>query len=337
MIFDPSDSPLTITLLVFPDSPLMTLAATLDPMRAANRVAGRELYRWEIVSLDGAAPVTTSGLPIPVDGRFEPGRRRDLLIVLAAFNVFTHATRAALAAVRMGARNATMTGGFEAGAWVLGLAGLLDGRAATTHWEDLEDFAARFPLADVRPDRWVIDGPMLTAGGAMPALDLMLALIRARQGFSTALDVASLYVYDETQAASAAQPLVSLGRLRDREPRVAAAIRVMEAHLDAPLPISAIARRGGVSTRTIETLFQGTVGASPGAYYLALRLKAARRLVLDTRLSMAEIAERAGFSSIAALSRAFRREYGLPPSAARKAAQSPGRNPGRGTGQSPSP
>lgn len=61
-----------------------------------------------------------------------------------------------------------MTGGFEAGAWVLGLAGMLDGRAATTHWEDLEDFAARFPLADVRPDRWVIDGPVFTAGGAMP-------------------------------------------------------------------------------------------------------------------------------------------------------------------------
>ncbi|TPE51712.1 GlxA family transcriptional regulator [Amaricoccus solimangrovi] len=323
MLFAPSDEPLAITLLVFPDSSLMTLASTLDPMRAANRVAGRDLYRWETVSLDGEPPVTTCGLPIPVAGRFEPARRRDLLVVLAAFNVFAHATRGVLAATRMGARHAAMTAGIEAGAWVLGLAGLLDGRAATTHWEDLEDFAARFPLADARPDRFVIDGPVITAGGASPALDLMLALIRARQGFSTALDVASLYVYDETQAASAAQPLVSLGRLRDREPRVAAAIRAMENHLDQPLPITAIARHAGVSSRRLETLFRTAVGASPGAYYLALRLKAARRLVLDTRLPMAEIAERAGFSSIAALSRAFRREYGLPPSAARRASQSP--------------
>jgi transcriptional regulator GlxA family with amidase domain len=323
MIFEPSEDPLAITLLVCPETSLMTLAATLDPMRAANRVAGRQLYRWELVSLDGAASVTTCGLPIPVDGGFEPARRRDVLIVLAAYNVFAHATRPVLRAVRTGARHAAMTGGIEAGAWVLGLAGLLDGRAATTHWEDLEEFAARFPLADVRPDRWVIDGPVFTAGGAMPALDLMLALVRARQGFSTALDVASVYVYDETQAANAAQPLVSLGRLRDREPRVAAAIRTMEAHLDQPLPVSAIALRGGVSSRTLETLFRGTVGTSPGAYYLALRLKAARRLVLDTRLSMADVAERTGFSSIAALSRAFRRQYGSPPSAARKAAQSP--------------
>jgi transcriptional regulator GlxA family with amidase domain len=157
----------------------------------------------------------------------------------------------------------------------------------------------------------------------MPALDLMLALIRARQGFSTALDVASLYIYDETSPASDAQPLVSLGRLREREPRVAAAIRLMEGHVDQPLPVSAIARRVGISARTLETLFRGSVGTSPGAFYLALRIKAARRLVLDTRLSMADTAERTGFSSIASLSRAFRRQYGMPPTAARRSGQRP--------------
>ena len=323
MIFEASEDPLDITLLVYPDASLMSLAATLDPMRAANRIAGRRIYRWEIVSTDGTAPATSCGLPVLVDGRFEPARRRDLLIVLAAFNVIEHATPKTFRAVRTGARHAAMTGGIEAGAWVLGLAGLLDGRAATTHWEDLEEFAARFPLADVRPDRWVIDGPVFTAGGAMPALDLMLALIRARQGFSTALDVASLYVYDEIHPAGDAQPLVSLGRLGEREPRVAAAIRLMEAHLDGPLPVSAIARRVGISARTLETLFRGAVGTSPGAYYLSLRLKAARRLVLDTRRSMADTAERTGFSSIASLSRAFRRQYGMPPSAARRSAQRP--------------
>jgi len=251
MIFEASDDPLDITLLVYPDAPLMSLAATLDPLRAANRVSGCQLYRWEIVSIDGTAPVTSCGLPVPVDGRFEPARRRDVLIVLAAFNVVAHSTSRVLHAVRTGARNATMVGGVEAGAWVLGLAGLLDGRAVTTHWEDHEEFAARFPLADVRPDRWVVDGPVFTAGGAMPALDLMLALIRARQGRSIALDVASLYVYDETRAANDSQPLVSLGRLREREPRVAAAIGLMEQHLDQALPVSAIARRIGISARTL--------------------------------------------------------------------------------------
>src|SRR6188472_2629251 len=70
MLFAPSQDPLAITLLVLPETSLMTLAATVDPMRAANRVAGREVYRWEIVSLDGTAPATSCGLPVPVDGAF---------------------------------------------------------------------------------------------------------------------------------------------------------------------------------------------------------------------------------------------------------------------------
>ena len=91
MLFAPSQDPLALTLLVLPETSLMTLAATVDPMRAANRVAGREVYRWEIVSLDGKAPATSCGLSIPVDGAFIPARRRDMLVVLAAFNVLSHA------------------------------------------------------------------------------------------------------------------------------------------------------------------------------------------------------------------------------------------------------
>jgi AraC family transcriptional regulator, glycine betaine-responsive activator len=321
MLFESSDETLDITILLLPDASLMSLAATLDPMRAANRTAARELYRWRLVSLDGSAPVTTCGLPIPVEGRFAPKERCDILIVVSAFNVFSHCTPAVLHAIHAGARNAGMTGGVEAGAWVLALAGLLDGRRATTHWEDLEEFAARFPQVDVQRDRWVIDGPVFTTGGAMPALDLMLALIRMRQGYSTAMDVASVYIYEQVKNATDEQPFVSVGRIGQTEPRVGQAIRLMEQHIDRPLPVGAIASRVGVSTRTLETLFRQSVQASPGAYYLSLRLKAARRLVVDTRMSMADTAVRTGFTSIASLSRAFRRQYGMAPTAARR--QSP--------------
>src|SRR3546814_3338226 len=82
--------------------------------------------------------------------------------------------------------------GVEAGSWLLARAGLLDGRAATTHWEDLEDFAARFPEIAVRPDRFVVDGRTFTSGGASPTFDLMLHLIRSRFGYPLALEVASV-------------------------------------------------------------------------------------------------------------------------------------------------
>ncbi|MDB6179948.1 GlxA family transcriptional regulator [Paracoccus fistulariae] len=318
MIFAQTDEPLTATILVLPEASLMSLAATLDPMRAANRISGARPYLWKVVSMDGYAVPTSCGLPVQVDCPFSPRERCDLLIVVAAFGVFRHATQSVLAAVRQGAQHARMIGGVEAGSWVLAMAGLLDDRRATTHWEDLEEFATRFPQVQVIPDRWVVDDHIFTTGGAAPALDFMLALIRARQGFGEALNVASLYVYEEVRRPSDAQPLVSMGRIGRLERRVACAIRVMEEHLEAPLPISAIAARAGCSVRTLENLFRDSVQTSPGAYYLSLRLQAARRLIVDTDLSMAETAVRTGFSSIASLSRAFRRQFGHPPSAARQ-------------------
>ncbi len=321
MVFCPSGQPLEVTILVLPDASLMSMAATLDPMRAANRISGQRPYRWKVVSMDGRSVATSCGLTLQVDGCFAPQDRCDILIVVAAFNVAAHASAPVLAAVRQGARRARMVGGVEAGSWVLAMAGLLDQRRATTHWEDLEDFAARFPQVRVIPDRWVVDGGVFTTGGAAPALDFMLALIRARQGFGAALNVASLYVYDEVRLPSDAQPLVSLGRDGRIDPRLAQSIRIMEQHIDTPLTVHDIAGRIGCSIRTVEVLFRRLAQCSPAAYYLSLRLQAARRLVTDTRLPMAEIAVRTGFSSIASLSRAFRRQFGQAPSAARRGSQ----------------
>ncbi|WP_294927826.1 GlxA family transcriptional regulator [uncultured Paracoccus sp.] len=318
MVFRHSDRPLHATILVLPEASVMSLAATLDPMRAANRVTGAEPYRWQVVSPDGRPVATSCGLSVQVDGPFRPDQDCDLLVVVAAFNAARHATPAILSALRQGARRTKLLGGVEAGSWVLAMAGLLDQRRATTHWEDLEDFAARFPQLRAIPDRWVIDGPVFTTGGAAPTLDFMLALIRARQGFDVALNVASLYVYEEVRLPSDAQPLVSLGRAGRTQGRVALAIRIMEKHLDSPLPVARIAAQVKCSTRTLEGLFRDTVQTAPGAYYRSLRLQAARRLVTDTDLGMAEIAVRTGFASIASLSRAFRRRFGQPPSAARR-------------------
>ena len=200
-------------------------------------------------------------------GAFDSAERQDALILIAAFDAMRYATPAVLRLLRAGAKRSAIVGGVESGPWLMGMAGLLDGRRATTHWEDLEDFAARFPNVDVQPDRFVVDEPVFTTGGATPALDCLLSLIRARNGYSAALDVASLYIYEEVRTGSDAQPIVSLGRIRQHEPRVAEAIRIMEAHIDRPLTIAAIARRVGVSTRALETLFLKIVDASPGAYF----------------------------------------------------------------------
>lgn len=317
MLFAPSPDPLALTLLVLPETSLMTLAATVDPMRAANRVAGREVYRWEIVSLDGMAPATSCGLAVPVDGALVPARRRDMLVVLAAFNVLAHATKPVLRAVRTGARHAGMVGGLEAGAWVLGLAGLLDGRAATTHWEDLELFTSRFPAIEVRRDRYVISGRMMTTGGAAPCLDMMLDLIRARHGAELALRVAGAFLYEPLHAPTVPQQALSAGRIGRGDPALGRAIAMMEAAIEQPPSVAEIAAELGLSQRRLEMLFAEKLGTSPGRFFLDLRLDEARRMVTDTRLSMQEIALRTGFSSQMAFARAFRSRFGATASASR--------------------
>lgn len=312
-IFLAERAPLKVTFLVFSGSSIMCVASALDPLRAANRIAGETLFDSKLVSMTGDAPVTTCGLPVAVSGRFDPAETTDMLVVIAGFGTQNYATSALLAGLRRVARSARAVGGVEAGTWLVARAGLLEGRSATTHWEDMEDFMAAFPGTDVRPDRYVIDGPVFTSGGASPTFDLMLHLVRSRLGMAVALDVASVFIYDQARAATDAQPLVSLGRLDGYDPRLAQAIRLMEAHIDQPLTISAIAKRAGVTTRTLETIFFRSIGETPGAYYLRLRLNAARRLVVDTRVAMADIGARTGFSSAAVFSRAFSRAFGQAP------------------------
>ena len=323
-IFLPEDAPLDVTFLVLPAASILCVASSIDPLRAANRIAGQTLYRWTIVSPDGASPETTCGLPIAASAKFDANARHEVLIVIAGFGTAHYAKGPFIAGLTKAGRRARAIGGVEAGTWLLGRAGLLEGRAATTHFEDMEDFRTAFPGADVRADRYVIDSPVFTCGGASPAFDLMLHLIRSRHGMGLALSVASVFLYDQSRAPADTQPLVSLGQLERNSPRVAAAIRLMENHIDEPVPIASIAARLGVTARTLELTFTKLIGETPGHYFLGLRLAAARKMVTDTSLPMTEIATRTGFSSAAAFSRAFGVRFSKAPASLRRfSAKSP--------------
>ncbi len=320
-IFTSSDEKLRITLLVLPDSSMMSLASALDTMRAANRIAGRVLFDWQIATLNGRNARLTCDLLIEPDIVFDDNSSGDVLIVIASFNQQHHAGPAHLKLIKRVALNFSAVGGIEAGSWILARAGLLQNRSATTHWEDLEEFATHFPDVDLKPDRFVIDGKVFTTGGASPTFDFMLYLIRIRYGYPLAIEVSSAFIYDGVHSATDTQPLVSLGMLENNEPRVAAAIHVMERHIDEPIAMRSIAREVDISIRMLEYLFRQTLNMSPAAYYRRLRLQTARRLVVDTRLRLQEIAIRTGFNSLSSFSRLFKNYYQQSPGDCRRQAQ----------------
>ena len=302
-----SENPFRIGLLLLPDSNLMSLAAALDPFRAANRRAGRALYDWQVLSPKGGRVTLTTGIdlhtaPLPLHADM------DLLILVAGFRLDAHATPALRAWLRqLRARNIPYCG-VDGGPWVLARAGLLNGHRATTHWEDLEAFGNAFPDLEPSPDRYVIDGPALTTGGAAPCLDLMLHLIRSHHGADLAGQVANALLYDPVDRPSP-QRLISQARLSSLAPPVARAIAIMEAGMEDPPAIAAIARSLGLSPRRLEMLFRQHLETGPGAFFLRLRLNEARRLAMDTGHSVQEIALRTGFSGPSTLARAFRKQF----------------------------
>lgn len=314
-VFAPSVAPLEIAALVLPRASILEVASVLDPLRNANRHLGREGFRWRVVSPDGAAVPLTCGIELPAVGPLAAAEGADVLIVIAGYNQSEIATRPLIAGIGRMAGRFRAVGAVDAGPWVLARAGLLDGHRATVHWEDLEDFAVAHPAIDVVPDRFVLSRNRFTAGGAAPAADLMLHLIGARCGPGLAAQVAASFLYEAQADGARPQRPGMLPSARDA--RLSAALRQMSAHLEEVLPLKEIARTQGVSLRRLEQLYRAGLGQGPGATYLELRLQAARRLVVDTRHNLREVALRCGFTDPTGFSRAFRRRFGVPPSRVR--------------------
>ncbi|MBE1283962.1 MAG: helix-turn-helix domain-containing protein [Rhodobacteraceae bacterium] len=305
-ILQPEHKALKTAVLVLDDCNTLSFAAAVDPMRAANRLADRHAFDWEYVTATGAPATLTSGLQVPGI----PLSRLDsceLLIVVAGFQLARHATPSLLNGLRRLAASGTTLAGIDGGPWLLAEAGLLDGHSATTHWEDLENFASRFPDVDVKQDRYVVSEARLTSGGATPAIEMMLHIIGARHTAGFASRVAGLFLYDGPQ--DPARPQSRLGSHKHNA-LTAKAHALMEAALEEPMPLVEIARTLGTSPRSLQQQFRLRLNTTPQDHYLQLRLAEARRLVTDTEMPLMDVALATGFTSQSSFARAFRTAHG---------------------------
>ncbi|WP_095588646.1 GlxA family transcriptional regulator [Actibacterium ureilyticum] len=324
--FLPSAEPLDIDILVLPQAALLTVGSTIDPLRAANRHLGARAFRWRILSMDGGAVPLTAGVSLPADAALGGGPPASgparALFVIAGYGARGLSQGPLLRDLRRHARGCPVLAGIDSGCWPLAAAGLLAGRRVTTHWEDLEDFAAAHPELEVVPDRYVISGPVLSAGGTGPVQDLMLDLIAARHGAHVAMQVAGTFIIAQRSGAESQVTAIATGLRDGGDPRVSAAVARLSECIDAPEPVARTAAAVGLSARRLQTLFRAQIGIGPGEYALEMRLQAARRLVVDTRHPMAEVALRSGFNSLPAFSRAFRRRFGQPAATVRRSHRS---------------
>ena len=305
-ILEASSEPLSVAVLVLPDTNTLSFAAAVDPMRATNRHANRTLFDWHYVTPTSSPANLTSGLSVAGQAVTKQ-EKCDLFIVLAGFDLDRHDTQSLRASLRRLASTKCTIAGVDGGPWLLASAGVLDGFTATTHWEDLEAFATQFVHVDTQRSRYQIDGPRMTSGGAAPTIDMMLHLIGSRYGDALASKVASSFIYDPV--GDGAQPQSRRSSIQHNQLTAKASI-LMEQNLDAPPAITEIAQSIGISPRSLELHFQKRLGTSPKSYFLSLRLNEAHRLVTGTAEPLHSIALATGFNSQSSFARAFKSAYG---------------------------
>jgi transcriptional regulator GlxA family with amidase domain len=313
--------PRTVGMLLIPGFPLFSYAAAVEPLRAANVLSGRALYRWIHLTPDGGTALSSSGVLIAADRHALDAAGLDSVIVCAGGNPAQYRDRAVLRWLRGLGRMPLVVGGVSGGPYLLARAGLLEGRRCTVHWEHAASFAEDFPALDLRRSLYEIDGARMTCAGGVAALDMLVAMIARDHDAGLARRVSDWFLQSRHRAGGDAQRMSLRERTGVANGIVLAALGAMEAQVEDPLPRADVAAAAGVGVRQLERLFQGHLGETIGARYRTIRLERARTLLAETAMSIAEAGNACGFASPAHFSRIFAAHFGMAPSAFRSEAQ----------------
>jgi len=310
--------PRDVYFLLLPKLTLLAFTSAVEPLRVANQVAGRELYRWYVMTEDGGPVTCSSGVHITPDSGLVDVPRDALAFVCAGIEPTTTASRRAVQWVRRQRAFGCRVGGICTGAFALAQAGLLRGRRFTLHWENQPAFAEK--CLDLEPTGalYEIDGPLVTCGGGSAATDMMLDLIERDHGPDLATIVADMCLHVRSNFQDRKQKSAFSFALSSRNAHLIAAMHAMNDSLEAPRPIEEIAEQVGISRRQLERLFTAHVGSTPAQFYIELRISRAHALLNETDLSVAQIAAATGFNSASQMATRFRKRFGMSPRSYRK-------------------
>jgi len=308
----------TLGLFLIDGFALMSYAAVVEPFRAANNLAGRQLYRWTHVSVDGGPVCASNGASVLADRVVGRPLACDTLFVFAGGDPAAFSDPKTFAWLRRLARSNVRLAGVSGGPFLLARAGLLDGYRATIHWVHRPAFLDAFPTLTIEPSLYVIDRRRLTCAGGTAGLDLAIELIEREHGHKLAADVSEWFIRTEPRAADKSQRLSLRERVGISNDRVLKVLAEMEARLEEPADRRQLAKLAGLSLRQLERLFSADLGQTIGEYYLRIRLEKAAELLRNTGMTITAVSVACGFQNGSHFSRAFKGRFGRPPSAQRR-------------------
>jgi AraC family carnitine catabolism transcriptional activator len=304
------DGVFTLSFLLLPDYAMVSLLSAIEPLRIANRLAGKALFRWQCLSENGEPVVASNGMALQqsLNMTAEPSPRN--LFVNASFHPEKHMSEAVVKWLKSLSKQGCMIGALDTGCYLLAKAKLLDGYQMTLHWEAKAAFQERYPHLTVSNELFEIDRKRITCAGGTAATDMVLYLIEHYYQSDLADLVCEQLIKNGARSQSDNQRIGWSKRLNIHHPKILNAVELMNANIETPLTASDLAKALSISIRQLERLFRQYLKCSPSTYYLQLRIEHARYLLSDSGLSIAEIALASGFSSTAHFSRRYREFYG---------------------------
>ncbi len=292
---------------------MLSFSCAIEPLRLANYVAGKPLYTWRLAGEGGVDATCSNGTTFRLDMGLSDVDREDTIMVCGGIDVQRATTKPVLNWLRREARRGTTIGGMCTGAYALAKAGLLDGKRATIHWENQDGFLEEFEAVKLTKSVFVMDGNRLTSAGGTASIDLMLKIIATDQGNDLANTVADLLIYSTIRTDQDTQRLSIPTRIGVRHPKLSQVIQMMEGNIEDPLSPADLAEQVGMSTRQLERLFRRYLNRSPKRYYMELRLQKARNLLMQTDMSVINVALACGFASPSHFSKCYRSHYSTTP------------------------
>nr|WP_226993794.1 GlxA family transcriptional regulator [Burkholderia plantarii] len=300
-----------------PNFTMIAFTNAIEVLRMANYLSGQPLYRWSIAT-PGGGPVTASnGLSVdtaPADGIGAP----DMVFVCGGVDVQRATTADHLSTLRRFARAGVALGSLCTGTYALAKAGLLAGYACAIHWENMSALKEEFPDTRFLKELFVIDRDRVTCTGGVAPLDMMLNLIAPRIGTARVTQIAEQFIVEHVRDTSAQQRMPLVARLGSANKSLFEVIALMENNIEEPLSREELARLANMSQRQLQRLFREHLGMTPTHYYLTLRLRRARELLLQTDMSIMHITMACGFQSACHFSKSYRDAFGTAPTRERR-------------------
>jgi AraC family transcriptional regulator, glycine betaine-responsive activator len=304
--------------LTLPRYSMIALSNAVEPLRMANSLSGRAAYEWSIVSLDGAPVTASNGLSLAPTVPLDRVARADILFVCGGIEVREAVSAPLLLSLRRLAERRMALGALCTGGYALARAGLLDKYRATIHWENLSALSEEFPRVLISNQVFTIDRDRYTCSGGIAPLDLMLHLIKEKLGARIAQLTSEQFIVDRVRNDRDRQYVPLRAQVGVSHESLIKVAQLMEANIEKPMPLDAIAAATGVSRRQIERLFKRHLNCVPKKYYLQMRLRRARELLLQTAMPIMDITTACGFQSPPHFSKCYRHQFGCPPSAERQ-------------------